>query len=288
MKRIISIIASILSFSQLIQSQSCGKGDYNAEAILNGGSWTVTNGSKTIYTGTDMFSAMQKAIGSLTKERSSTELVLIKGNGTIPANRSLDIPSFTALDVCGTINVTGSPGGENAVIRGRDVHDVEIGHLSVTGSPYYGIFFRKGYNITLGQIKLRLSGGLGIRIDNDPSGSGNWGSTNQVKNVNINNVYVSGTNNHEVETYGVDGITVGKVTARNTAYCGLIFNSTINAVVDTVDGENCGSGTGYATFRMANRNGKIGDDWPQNIFVHYVRARKGVVAFSQSPKAVVR
>ncbi|NLW31604.1 MAG: hypothetical protein GXY77_09130 [Fibrobacter sp.] len=229
MKQLLLVTTAISCFNVFVWSQTCGEGDYDAEAILNGSTWTVTNDGNTVYAGSDMLRAMQEAVGSLSRNRTRIERVLVKGDGTIQANRSLDLPSYTAIDVCGTINVTGSASGDNAVIRGRDVHDIEIENLSVTGAPYFGIFFRKGYNITLKQINLQLSGGLGIRIDNDPSGSGNWGSTNRVKNVRMDNVYVSGANNHGVETYDVDGLKIGKVTARNVANCGLILNSTINA-----------------------------------------------------------
>ncbi|MBN1309692.1 MAG: hypothetical protein JXA18_17355 [Chitinispirillaceae bacterium] len=290
MRFLISLLLLIGSIPLTVFGQNCGEGTYNAEAILEGSTWTVRNGGTTVYTGSDMLEAMRKAVGSLKSGRTSKERVLVRGSGSMPASQSLDLPNYTYIDVCGTINVTGSASGDNAVIRGRNVHDVEVGHLTVTGGPYFGIFFRKGSNITLGQIDLRLSSGHGIRLDNDPSGSGNWGETNRLKNVRIDNVYVSGTNNHGVETYGVDGITIGKVTARKTAYCGLLLNATINAEVDTVDGEDCGSGSGYATFRMANRNGRINNNWPANIHVKYVRARRGgrgIFSVSESGGAVI-
>src|SRR5690554_1478602 len=241
MKQLLLVITAISCLNVFVWSQTCGEGDYDAEAILNGSTWTVTNGGNTVYTGSDMLRAMQEAVGSLSRNRTRIERVLVKGDGTIQANRSLDLTSYTSIDVCDTINVTGPASGDNAVIRGRDVHDIEIENLSVTGAPYFGIFFRKGYNITLKQINLQLSSGLGIRIDNDPSGSGNWGSTNRVKNVRIDNVYVSGANNHGVETYGVDGLKIGKVTARNVANCGLILNSTINRSEERRVGKECRS-----------------------------------------------
>ena len=53
------------------------------------------------------------------------------------------------------------------------------------------------------------------------------------RNVRIDNVYVQGTSSHGVETYGVDGLTIGTVTARNTGESGLLLNDTINATVGT-------------------------------------------------------
>jgi len=120
------------------------------------------------------------------------------------------------------------------------VHDIEVAHLNVTGAPLYGIFMRNVTNVVLGQIDMRLSRGLGVRIDNR-------GDTSQwTRNVRIDNVYVSGASSHAVETYGVDGITIGSVTARGVGESGLLLNQTVNATVGTVDAENAGSGTGYA------------------------------------------
>ncbi len=284
-----AVLISVISLAQ-ISGQECGSGTFNAEAVLDGSTWTVRNGGNSVYTGSDMLDAMRKAVESLTPGRNTKERVVVRGSGSISANQSLDLPSYTIIDICGTINVEGSPGGDNAVIRGRNVTEVEVQHIKVTGAPYFGIFFRRGSNITLGEIDLRLSGGLGIRIDNDPSGVGDWGMSNRLTNVHIDNVYVSGTDNHGVETYGVDGITIGTVTARNTAYCGLLLNATINATVGLVDAEDAGTGSGYAAFRMANRNGQVNGSYPVNIKVGEVRARRGgrgVFSVSESGGAVI-
>ena len=65
----------------------------------------------------------------------------------------------------------------------------------------------------------------------------------------------------------MDGLTIGTVTARNVRDSGLLLNDTINATIGTVDAENAGAGTGYAAFRVANRNGRIGNSYPTNIRV---------------------
>ena len=64
--------------------------------------------------------------------------------------------------------------------------------------------------------------------------------------------------------------------ARDTGYCGLILNETTNAEVGLVDADGAGTGTGYAAFRMANRNGRLGGDYPTNIHVGEVIARTGL------------
>ncbi|MCG8923007.1 hypothetical protein [Lentzea sp. CC55] len=261
------------------QVLACGDRTFNAEAVLNGGTWTSRNGSRTVYTGTDMRAAVQAALDSLAAGRTSKQWVLVRGSGSIGAGSRISLPSYTGIDVCGTINVTGSGTGDQAPIYSRGTRDVEVRHLSVTGRPLYGIFLRNVDNVVLGQIDLRLSGGLGVRIDNR-------GNTSvRSRNIRIDNVYASGASSHAVETYGVDGLTIGTVTARNVGESGLLLNDTINATVGTVDAENAGAGTGYAAFRTANRNGRIGTSYPTNIRVGTVRARgggRGVFCVSES------
>ena len=266
------------------RAAACGDGSYQAEAVLNGSTWTARRGSSTVYTGTDMRAAVQAAISSLSAGRTSKERVVVRGSGSVSAGSRISLPSYTALDVCGTINVTGSGSGDQAPVYSRGTRDIEVQHLNVTGAPLYGIFLRNVQNVVLGQIDMRLSAGLGVRIDNR-------GDTSQwTRNVRIDDVYVSGASSHAVETYGVDGLTVGTVTARNVGESGLLLNQTINATVSKVDAENAGTGTGYAAFRMANRNGRIGSSYSTNIRVGEVVARgggRGVFCVSESGGATI-
>ncbi|MFF7391092.1 hypothetical protein ACFZAE_21950 [Streptomyces scabiei] len=263
---------------------ACGEGSYQAEAVLNGGTWTARRGSTVTYTGTDMRAAMQAAVNSLTSGRTSKERVVVRGSGSIGAGSRVSLPSYTVLDVCGTINVTGTGSGDQAPVYSRGTRDIEVQHLNLTGTPLYGIFLRNVQNVVLGQLDMRLSRGLGVRIDNR-------GDTSQwTRNVRIDNVYVSGASSHAVETYGVDGLTVGTVTARNVGESGLLLNQTINATVTKVDADGAGAGTGYAAFRMANRNGRVGSAYPTNIRVGEVIARgggRGVFCVSESGGAVI-
>ncbi|MFF0363497.1 hypothetical protein [Streptomyces fungicidicus] len=266
------------------RAAACGDGSYQAEAVLNGSTWTARRGSSTVYTGTDMRAAVQAAISSLSAGRTSKERVVVRGSGSVSAGSRISLPSYTALDVCGTINVTGSGSGDQAPVYSRGTRDIEVQHLNVTGAPLYGIFLRNVQNVVLGQIDMRLSAGLGVRIDNR-------GDTSQwTRNVRIDDVYVSGASSHAVETYGVDGLTVGTVTARNVGESGLLLNQTINATVSKVDAENAGTGTGYAAFRMANRNGRIGSSYSTNIRVGEIVARgggRGVFCVSESGGATI-
>ncbi|WP_444947693.1 RICIN domain-containing protein [Micromonospora ureilytica] len=263
----------------------CGSGSTNAEAVLSGSTWTSRNGSSTVYSGSDMLSAMQAAVNSLSAGRTSKQRVVVRGSGSMSAGSRLSLPSYTTLAVCGTINVTGSGSGDQAPVYSRGTTDVEVQNLTLTGSPLYGIFMRNVNNLTLGQIDMRLSAGLGVRIDNHGGDR-----AVKVRNIRIDNVYVSGTGTHGVETYGVDGLTIGTVTARNTRDSGLLLNDTINATVGTVDAQGAGAGTGYAAFRMANRNGRVGNSYPTNIRVGTVLASgggRGIFCVSESGGAVI-
>ncbi|MEU7474602.1 hypothetical protein AB0A63_01375 [Lentzea sp. NPDC042327] len=262
-----------------VRALACGDRAFNAEAVLSGSTWTSRTGGRTVYTGTDMRSAVQAAVDSLTAGRTAKQWVLVRGSGAMSAGSRISLPSYTGIDVCGTINVTGTGSGDQAPIYSRGTRDVEVRYLSLTGRPLYGIFMRNVDNLVLGQLDMRLSGGLGVRIDNR-------GNTSvRSRNIRIDNVFVSGASSHAVETYGVDGLTVGTVTARNVGESGLLLNDTINATVGTVDAENAGAGTGYAAFRTANRNGRIGTAYPTNVRVGTVRARgggRGVFCVSES------
>ncbi|MFV2195430.1 right-handed parallel beta-helix repeat-containing protein [Nocardiopsis sp. LOL_012] len=253
--------------------------------MRSGSTWTARAHGSTVYTGGNMLSAMRAAVNGLTPGRTSQERVVVRGSGSMPANTSLDLPSHTSLEVCGTIDVTGTPTANNAAIRIRHAQDVSVPHLSLTGAPYFGVWVRTSQDVHLGQLDLRLSGGLGVRVDSRDNDA-----VREARDIRIDDVYVSGTDKHGVETYGVDGLTVGTVTARDTGQSGLLLNDTVNATVDRVDGVGAGTGTGYAAFRMANRNGRVGSSYPVNIRVGEVYARgggRGIFCVSESGGAVI-
>lgn len=259
---------------------------YDAVVRSSGTNWTAQRGTSTVYTGTDMRAAMQAGVDSLTSGRTSKQSVLVQGSGSIAANARVSLPSYVVLNVCGTIDVTGSGSGDMAPIYARGRTEIEIPHVNITGSPVYGMFFRDVDNLKLGAIDLRVSSGLGIRIDNH----GRADRANKVRNIQIDSVYVSGTGTQGVETYGVDTIRIGSVVARNVTDSGLLLNDTTNAEIGVVDAADAGAGTGYAAFRMANRNGRINNAYPTNIHVGQVIARRGgrgIFCVSESGGAVI-
>ncbi|WP_456284790.1 hypothetical protein [Microbacterium sp. JZ101] len=263
---------------------SCTGSTVHGAAVQDGSTWRAYRGSTLLWEGADMLTAINTAISGLDAGRTSKQRVVVNGSGTMSANARITMPSYTTLESCGTINVTGTGSGNVAGVYMRGAHDIEIARLHLTGTPVYGIFARNVDNLRLRDIDMRLSGGLGVRIDN-------LGDTSvYAKNIVIDSVYVSGAGSHAVETYGVDGLTVGTVTARDVAHSGLLLNNTVNATVGTVDAVGAGTGTGYAAFRIANRAGRIGDAYPTNIRVGTVKATgggRGVFCVSESGGLII-
>jgi hypothetical protein len=237
----------------------CGAGSPDATVTGGAGNYYVNGNS----VGGDYLYAINTAVDSLTYGRTSQERVTVYADGSIGGG-TVNLPSNTIFEVCGTMDV-GNRGGRGAV-EAIGVQNVSIPFLSMTGSPYFGMRFADVHGLHLGRIDMRLNGGLGIRFVRDMPGS---------TDVRMDYVYVSGTNNHGVETWNVDGLEIGTIIARNTGYSGLLLNNTRNANIDLVDGEGTGTGTGYATLRFANENGRIGGSYPTNIYVNRVISRGG-------------
>jgi hypothetical protein len=140
------------------------------------------------------------------------------------------------------------------------------------------MLFRETSNLHLGSIELELmpSGnpGIGLRIDNGENARTGGA---MVRNIRIDHLRVSGTRSQGLETYGVDGLRVGRVDASNTGESGVLLNRTIHAEIGVVHCEDCATiRDGYAAFRIANEAGLIDGDWPAgNIHVAEVYARAG-------------
>ncbi len=225
----------------------------SAEVTVFNGTWTAKVNGVTKYTGTDYIAAIQAACNNLTAGRTSKETVLIKNSGSSGqsggAIKAVNIPSYTILDFGNTTFACTSNDQLIVPIQGERRTDIEVKNMKVTGNPRYGIWLKTCSNITLSNITMTLnsSSGLGIRVDDS---KGDWS-----RNFNLTSCNISGSGDNAVETYGVDGFTIGTVTASNAGACGLLLNKSKNGTVGTVNATNCGQGTGYAGFRIANNAG---------------------------------
>ncbi|MGQ7788025.1 fibronectin type III domain-containing protein [Nesterenkonia sp. K-15-9-6] len=247
--------------------EECTTDGADAVVTRHGDTWRAVNDGETVLETYAMVEAMQAAVDSLTEGRTEQESVVVRGSGTMTADAAVDLPSHTSFSVCGTIHVAGNESNfsyedHTGVVRIRHAEDVAVPFLSVTGNPNFGVYLRTSSDVHFGQMDLRLSGGHGMRID-----SRDDDSVREARDITIDDVYVSGTQTHGVETYGVDGLTIGTVTAVDTGHAGLLLNDTVNADIERIVGDGAAAGTGYATFRTANRNGQIDGEYPTNIRV---------------------
>jgi hypothetical protein len=259
-----------------VAQTSCGANSPHATVTGSSGSYVTREGSTTVYSGSDYRAAVQAGVDTI----SSGQRVAVMASGSIGAS-TITIQSGKTFEGCGTINV-GNRSGRGA-IEAINTTDVNIAFLKMTGNPYFGLRFSGTNGLKLGDIDLTLSGGLGIRFDRDAA----WNY-----NVTMNDIYVSGAGSHAVETWNIDGFNITKVTARNVGESGLLIQNSRNGWVGTVDGSNVGAGTGYATFRMANTNGRTASGgYATNIWVDNVISRgggRGIFCVSQSGGVVIK
>lgn len=263
------IVGAVLALTSSVNGQ-CGAGTPDARVTGSGSSFTATKGSSTLYTGSDYLRAIQTAVDSI----GSGQRVSVIASGSIGAN-TITIGSGKTFEGCGTINV-GNKSGRGA-IESLNTNGVKIPYLTMSGSPYFGLRFHGVRDLTLGTIVMNLSAGIGIRFDRDAP----WNY-----NVNIGTVTVNGATSHAVETFNIDGFNIQAVYARNVGESGLLIQTSRNGRVGLVDGNNAGAGTGYATFRMANRLGRTSsDNYNTNIYVDKVVSRgggRGIFCVSES------
>lgn len=269
-----SILAAVLALASSAHAQ-CGSGSPDATVTGSGNSFKATKGSSEVYSGSDYHAAIQAGVDSI----GSGQRVSVMASGSIGAS-TISISSGKIFEGCGTIDV-GNRAGHGA-IESLGTTGVQIPYLTMTGNPYFGMWFYGVKDLTLGEITMNLSGGLGIRFERDKAAN---------SNVKMGTVSVTGAGSHAVETWNIDGLTIDKVVARDVTECGLLLQKTTNARVGLVDGDNVAADNGYATFRMANNNGQTADGgYEANVFIDKVVSRgggRGVFCVSQSGGAVI-
>lgn len=264
-----AILTGVIALATTVSAQ-CGSGTPDATVKGADGSYTATVGSKKVYSGADYYTAIQTALDAI----SSGQRLSVIASGSIGTN-VISISSGKTFEGCGTIDV-GYKRARGA-IESLNTDGVSIPYLTMTGNPYFGMRFYGVKRLSLGNITMKLSGGLGIRFERDKAAN---------SDVSMDTITVTGAGSHAVETWNIDGLTINKVVARDVGECGLLLQTTTNAKVGLVDGDNVAAGTGYATFRMANANGRLADgSYKTNVFVDKVVSRgggRGVFCVSES------
>lgn len=267
-----SIPAAVLALASVVYAQ-CGEG---SDATVTGeGTFVATVGSEEVYSGDDYHLAIQTALDSITEG----QRLSVIASGSIGTG-IISITSGKIFEGCGTIDVTSNSG--HGAIEVLDASDVSIPYLTMTGDPYFGLRFYGVSNLSLGEITLNLSGGLGIRFERDEAAN---------SDVSMDTITVTGAGSHAVETWNIDGLTIGSVIAKDVGECGLLLQTTTNAQVGLVDGDNVAAGVGYATLRFANANGRLADgSYSTNVYVDEVVSRgggRGIFCVSESGGAEI-
>lgn len=244
--RAVALLAMVTLALPLLSPSLLAQG----EVTFASNTWTATVDGVTVYSGSRMFDAVNAACGNAAQ--GATINVRNSGNsgpdgGNVYAIRPL---INQIVDFHG--NTVHCDGGDLVVPVHADRRDgITVKNLHVTGNPRYGLWFRGCSNVTLHNITMDLSDnnpvGLGIRVDS---------STRAAGNLTISgNIDIQGAKGHAIETYGIDGFSIGDVTVNNTGGCGLLLNDSRNGTVGNVVGSYNDQDGGYATFRVANNNG---------------------------------
>lgn len=267
------LLSAVLALVSLAQAQ-CGSGSPHATVTGSTGNYRALRGSTQLYAGSDYRLAIQTALDGV----SSGQRVAVLAAGNIGAS-TLTISTGKIFEGCQAINAEFRSG--RGAIESLNTNDVQIPYLTMTGNPYFGLRFYGVQRLNLGQITMNLSGGLGIRFDRD-------GAAN--RDVTMNSINISGAGSHAVETWNINGLRINQVIARNVGECGLLLQTTTNAWVGLVDGQNVAAGTGYATLRFANRNGYLNGGYSNNVVVDRVVSRgggRGIFCVSESGGATI-
>lgn len=179
---------------------------------------------------------------------------------------SIEVLSRSILDFGGhTLYAQNSVGDNIVPISITNKQFASVRNLTIKGHARYAIWCQGCDNMVFDNIRIELDNdekvkNLGLRIAEKGS---TWGT-----NIYVDNIYATGCRDNAVETMKVDGIYIGTVTGVDNYDCALLFNTTTNAVVGTVNGTRCSPRASkgvYAAFRTANF---VGPD----VYVHKINA----------------
>jgi hypothetical protein len=220
------------------------------EVTLSGSTWTAKVDGSTKYTGNNLMDAANAAINAMTS--GGTVHIRASGNSgpSGGAVKSINLRSNVTIDFHGYTFTCNS--GDDLIIpvKARNASSVGVTNLNIAGNPRYGILLQSCNGMQISNITQNTpNGGLGIRVDHGGS-AGNPRNLTISGNINIQ------TGNQCIETYALDGFTIGNVTVGNSANgCGVLLNQSKNGTIGTITATNCNYNGSYAGFRVANTNG---------------------------------
>jgi hypothetical protein len=204
------------------------------EITVSGSTWTGKVDGVTRYTGSNMAAAANACIAAM-----SSGTLNIKNSGTV--NGQINIKSNISVTGNGT-QATG--GGSGGIIRATNASNLSVSNLRMAGSAWFGMYFSTCQTMTFSGVNG--TSGIAFRIDNCKGGSGS--------NLQVGSPTIGSGGDNGVETYGINGVKWGTVTATDRGACGLLLNQSSSASGTAVNGTRCNVGGGYAGFRVANNN----------------------------------
>ena len=257
---------------------------------VSGQTWTLTYGAAagekagtvitipSAYNANNGFDVLNYAISMLPAKRTTKAKLLVDSDlysgepsdakasaiKQIAYLYAIAVQSYTIVDFNGhTLYADNSDASAIVPLSLYGVTDVSIRNLEIKGQARYAIWAQGVTNAVFDTITLTMdsSSGLGLRIAD--RGTSNWS-----KNIYVDNIKATGCQDNAVETMKVDSIWIGTVYAKDCNDCGLLLNTTTNAVVGKVTGIRCSprSGSGvYAAMRCANYVGP-------NVHIHEIIA----------------
>ena len=195
-----------------------------------------------------------------TERGQSSDLATAINNGIAGGNRELHITTggklYSQINLAGNLTMyfhwntlEKSHSGTGFYRDGSG--GIRIYDLFLEGPRGGGMGFRTSRASDMYFQNVHITGGgIGIRVDSHPSRpyeDGRWVSNLTVQDCSFNNC-----GGHGLETYGVDGVSVSGISARDCGECGVLFNKTVNGWVGSVYAYRCCYGGGYAGLRFAN------------------------------------
>ncbi|GAB7021370.1 RICIN domain-containing protein [Halostagnicola bangensis] len=214
-------------------------GDADVTVWCDGdGTYHADTEDGTISSDDEPMAVLQDALDSLEDARTTKATVRVTSDLVVSEDHDVhgvDVPSYTRLDIAGTVSVEGETGD---VLSMSGVENVHVPQLTVEGEAGRAVFADDSSNLTFGRLWIDGVTGQGVRLEG--------GCTD----VQIDTAYVTNTGHHGIETYDVERIQIGQVIGVDPGSCVVLLNETFDASVGQVIGEN--PQFDYATFRLAN------------------------------------
>ncbi|WP_339106155.1 LamG-like jellyroll fold domain-containing protein [Haloterrigena salinisoli] len=258
------LAGSAAGSSSASHSSGSGKAARDADVIVwkdDEGVYHADSADGHVASSEDFIGVTQAAVDSLTDDRDWKEKVVIASPGEVTQTdgTGIEIPSYTIFDVPAPINLPED--SSLTLVEASDAEHIEIPNFTLHGPADYGILLHSVTDVVLGNIRLHMPTGEGVRIDNESD------SEDRSTDIQVDRVYGVGTDYHLFETAAVDRIQINQVLAKNVGGCAVLLNDSSDATIgDIIEySPDIPDDWKYATFRTTFQDGRVTAD---NIVSH--------------------